>query len=250
MLATTTGEKLVLREITREPWRRHGEELITREARVQRELQQTAVPVPRPIAVDARAEYAADPALVMTLLPGGLELERADDAVLEALAEVMHAIHAYRPPEMPRAYQTWGQRVVPEWTERPELWRRAFAILQADPPAHEPVFIHRDFHLGNVLWEGTTVTGIVDWVETSSGPARLDVAHCRANLAMLHGPETAHRFAEIACADDGRYWDLFDIAGYLPDPVKVVAPWRERGRPISDDLARARLEDYLADVLS
>lgn len=248
VLTTSAGQRLVLREITREPWRRHGEELIGREARVQRELAATGIPVPQPIAVDARAEYAVDPALLMTLLPGRLELERADDVVLEALAGVMNAIHAYHPPELPRSYQTWGQRVVPEWTERPELWREAFAELEEEPPAYEPVFIHRDFHLGNVLWEGTTVTGVVDWVETSSGPAQLDIAHCRANLAMLHGPEAARRFGELA--EPGRYWDLLDIAGYLPDPVKVVAPWRDQGRPISDDLARARLEDYLADVLS
>ncbi len=247
-LTTESGQRVVLRQMTKDPWRRHAEGLLTREARVQAELAPTTVPAPRPLAVDARAEHAADPSLLMTLLPGRVRLDRADDELLEALAGVMHEIHGHHPPEMPREYQTWGQRVVPEWTERPELWRAAFAELEEEPPAYEPVFIHRDFHLGNVLWEGTTVTGVVDWVETSTGPAQLDIAHCRTYLAMLHGPDKAHRFGTFA--EPGRSWDLFDIAGYLPDPVKVVAPWRDQGRPISDDLARRRLEDYLADVLS
>ena len=40
----------------------------------------------------------------------------------------------------------------------------------------------------------TAVTGVVDWVETSWGPAWLDVAHCRTNLAITHGTEVADRF--------------------------------------------------------
>lgn len=247
-LTTSAGQQVVLREMTKDPWRRHAEGLLTREAGVQAELSTRTPKVPRPIAVDARAEQAADPALLMTLLPGRVRLDSADDELLEALAGVLHEIHSHHPEQMPRDYQTWGRRVVPEWSSKPALWREAFAQLDEEPPDYEPVFIHRDFHLGNVLWEDTTVTGVVDWVETSTGPAQLDVAHCRTYLAMLHGPEAAHRFGRYA--EPARYWDLFDIAGYSPDPVKVVAPWREQGRPISDDLARARLEDYLADVLS
>jgi len=40
-----------------------------------------------------------------------------------------------------------------------------------------------------------------------------------------------------------------DIVGYLPDPVKVVQPWRNAGRNISDELARSRLEQRLEHVL-
>jgi aminoglycoside phosphotransferase (APT) family kinase protein len=103
-------------------------------------------------------------------------------------------IHAFRPDERarPREYQSWAfeaKRVVPDWANQAELWREAFALLAGGPPAYEPVFLHRDFHLGNVLWEDTTVTGVVDWVETSW--ARLDAAHCRTYLAMLHGPAYA-----------------------------------------------------------
>lgn len=63
-------------------------------------------------------------------------------------------------------------------------------------------------------------------------------------------PAYADRFGAIAGAEDGRYWDVLDIVGYLPDPVKVAGPWREHGRPVTDDLARVRLEEYLDGVLS
>lgn len=256
LLTTGPGQQVVLRSITKQPWRRHAEGLLNREAAVQTQLARTSVPAPRTLAVDATGEHAGDPSLLMTLLPGRLVLDRADDTVLETLAEVLGRIHAFRPNEQsrPREYQSWAveaKRVVPDWASRPELWRAAFELLADDPPAYEPVFLHRDFHLGNVLWEGTTVTGVVDWVETSWGPARLDVAHCRTYLAMLHGPAYAERFSAISGVESGgRYWDVLDIVGYLPDPVKVAGPWREHGRPVTDDLARARLEEYLDGVLS
>jgi hypothetical protein len=44
-----------------------------------------------------------------------------------------------------------------------------------------------------VLWLGGRVTGVVDWVETSIGPAWLDVAHCSTNLAIVLGIDAADR---------------------------------------------------------
>jgi hypothetical protein len=40
-----------------------------------------------------------------------------------------------------------------------------------------------------------------------------------------------------------------DIVGYLPNPAKVVQPWRDAGLHIGDDVARTRLEDRLSHVL-
>jgi hypothetical protein len=66
---------------------------------------------------------------------------------------------------------------------------------------------------------------------------------------MLHGAEAAVRFTQAYPGHASRYWNVMDIVGYLPDPVKVVQPWRDAGRDISDDLARHRLEQRLARVL-
>ena len=143
------------------------------------------------------------------------------------------------------------------WVRRPPLWNHAFELLEQPPPAYSGTFLHRDFHLGNVLWSGGRISGVVDWVETSWGPADLDVAHAATCLAMLHGVEAAARFTDAhrRRADDRRdedqfrYWNVMDIVGYLPDPVKVVQPWRDSGLDISDDLARRRLEQRLDHVL-
>jgi aminoglycoside phosphotransferase (APT) family kinase protein len=73
------------------------------------------------------------------------------------------------------------------------VWERAFEIFHSPVPAFRPVFIHRDFHPGNVLWQRSAVSGIVDWQAASIGAASVDVAHCRGNL-FGYGIEVADHF--------------------------------------------------------
>ena len=256
-LTAADGAEAVLRVLTRDPWRRHGEGLLTRERDVQRLLAGTAVPAPTSLALDADGAAAGDPAHLMSVLPGALELRRCDDALLDALAALVADVHAVDADPRPREYQSWAPPAkwqVPAWAGRPELWASAFEVLALPPPPYTGTFLHRDLHLGNVLWQDGVVTGVVDWVETSWGPAELDVAHAATYLAMLHGPDVATAFVERclpgSLGDARRYWHVMDVVGYLPDPVKVAQPWREQGIDVSDDLARARLEQRLADVLA
>jgi hypothetical protein len=107
-----------------------------------------------------------------------------------------------------------------------------------------------------VLVDGNTISGVVDWVETSWGPSDLDVAHCSTALALLHGPTAVERFRAHYREAGGTlggepYWALVDAVGYLPDPEKVAAPWRSAGRPdLSATLARRRLEAHVARTLA
>lgn len=257
-LTGVDGDRAVLRLMTEEPWRRHAEGLLEREAGVQRFLDTTEVPAPRSLAVDSRGAAAGVPAHLMTFMPGTVDLSRSDNAFLDTVSQTLCAIRALDPPSRPRDFQSWAPRskwIAPDWTRDAELWRHAFSVLEADPPPFSGGFLHRDFHVGNLLWSGGNVTGVVDWVETSWGPERLDVAHVSTYLAMLHAPDVAHRFRERHQANANRviasdsYWDVMDIVGYLPHPSKVTRPWRQQGVDITDERAMRRLESYLADVL-
>jgi aminoglycoside phosphotransferase (APT) family kinase protein len=192
-----------------------------------------------------------EPALLMTRLPGRLRLD--DPGVVAPLADMLARIHAIEPAGRPREYQSWAspeRRVVPEWAQRPQLWERAFARIAAGPPPYRGCFLHRDFHTGNVLFDGGTITGVVDWVETSWGPAELDVAHCATGLALLHGAAAVEDLRARWGGGFAPYWWLIDAVGYLPDPDKVAAPWRESGRPdLTAALARRRLEAHLEWIL-
>ncbi|XVV17021.1 phosphotransferase family protein [Actinoplanes sp. CA-131856] len=243
------GERAVLRLLTKDPWRRHADGLLGREASILTSLAASSIPVARSLALDVTGAGAGSPAHLMSWLPGRLRLDTTE--VLEPLARLLTAIH--RVTERPRDYQSWAppnKRVVPQWTRRPALWEQAFRVLEQPPPKFRGTFLHRDFHLGNVLWSEGGVTGVVDWVEASWGPADLDVAHAATYLAMLHGMAAATAFTD-ACAPraETSYWTVMDIVGYLPDPAKVAQPWRDCGLTVTDDRARHRLEEWLAAAL-
>lgn len=259
---------LVLRSFVKPFFVQHAEGLLTREADILRLLSDSDVPVAAFRGVDATAAHCDHPSLLMSLLPGSVRLGEEEAGLrTELLARQLVAIHRVRVPveSRPRAYQAWTSpdRVrLPESTERLELWQRAVDVIRRDPPDYRPCFLHRDFHPGNVLFTGQgarlEITGVVDWVETSWGPADLDVAHCSTALALLHGAQEGMRLADRYLASGGTldedpaahlYWRVLDALAFAPDAEKVAVPWREVGR---DDLTPAllttRLEDYLEEL--
>ncbi|MDH6228378.1 aminoglycoside phosphotransferase family protein [Streptomyces sp. MJP52] len=256
---------LVLRSFTKPFYVRHAEGLLTREAAVLRLLDGTDVPAARLVAVDAAARYCDHPSLLMSLLPGTVRLgDEGAGRRAELLAHQLLRVHRLpvTAEERPRAYQAWTspERVSPpEDTERPELWQRAVDVIRREPPEHRSCFLHRDFHPGNVLFtgdgDGLRISGVVDWVETSWGPADLDVAHCSTALALLHGVSAGMRFADRYVAAGGTlaedrtahlYWRLLDALAFAPDAEKVAVPWREAGRAdLTPTRLTGRLERYL-----
>jgi aminoglycoside phosphotransferase (APT) family kinase protein len=256
---------LVLRSFVEPFFRRHAPGLLTREADILTLLVGTGIPAPTLHAVDATGEHCDDPSLLMSLLPGTVRLDDEDlDLRIGLLARQLVRIHAIDLPEAsrPRTYQAWTspERVrVPAATSRPDLWRRAVDVIGRTPPPYEGRFLHRDFHPGNLLFSGTgdslRVSGVVDWVETSWGPADLDVAHCSTALTLLYGVPTGMHFADRYAAEGGRlaaepadhlYWRLLDALAFAPDAEKVAVPWRELGRTdLTPEVLTGRLEDYV-----
>jgi len=131
---------------------------------------------------------------------------------------------------------------------------------RARPPRRDPagdVLIHRDAWSGNALWQGSVLTGLVDWSSGCRGPRGLDVAWCRQDLVLLGDPEAADAFLAayeraggIRIADL-HAWDL-EAAAHA-DPV--VESWAENyagiGRPdITPETLRARLDAWNATLLS
>ncbi|WP_103510850.1 phosphotransferase family protein [Streptomyces sp. SM13] len=262
------ARSLVLRSFVKPFYVRHAEGLLNREADVLRLLGDTDVPAATLVAVDAAAEHCDHPSLLMSLLPGTLRLDdRGADDRADLLARQLVRIH--RLPvaarQRPRTYQAWAspERVaLPSAGARPELWRWAVDVIRREPPEYEGRFLHRDFHPGNVLFTGTgddlRISGVVDWVETSWGPADLDVAHCSTAVALLHGVPAGMRFADRYVAAGGTlagdptdhlYWRLLDALGFAPDGEKVAVPWRELGRvDLTADVLAQRLEGYVQSL--
>lgn len=266
-LALDDGQELVLRTFVRPFFRRHAPGLLSREAAVLGLLAgEDGIPAPGLVAVDAAGEHCDHPSLLMTRLPGGVRVDEEDrealDRRLDLLAAQLVRIHAVDPEERPRPYQAWTS---PEHVRTPEgeVWQRAVDVIRRDPPPHRARFLHLDYHPGDVLFtgagEGLRVSGVVDWVETSWGPADLDVAHCSTALALLHGPAHGLAFrdryeerggAGLADGPDHLYWRLLDSLAYAPDATKLAGPWRELGRTdLTPEVLEERLETYVRGLL-
>lgn len=249
MLALTgaSGARSVLRLMTNEPWRTHGPDLTRRERATQLELAHTPVPAPLSLGIDAEGSHTGVSAHLMSHLPGDRLTEIGQHAIA-TMAEMLAAIHAVRPAVAARDYQSWAWEakwVVPGWTRNPRSWERAFEILAQNPPAFEPTFLHRDFGHHNLLWQHGAISGVVDWVETSTGPAWLDAAHAATNLAVVWGPGPAAEFIDAYGAVRGTppdvHWLVMDTVGFLPPPGK---------KPFFDSPAELeRLDAWLHQVV-
>ncbi|MEU6237090.1 aminoglycoside phosphotransferase family protein [Kitasatospora sp. NPDC047058] len=265
--------ELVLRSFVRPFYLRHAEGLLSREAAILTRLAAdgTGVPAATLRGVDATGEFCDHPSLLMTVLPGAVRVdgERLDERC-RLLAEQLVRIHGLDVPEdeRPRDYQAWvtaeGVRR-PERSARPGVWERAVEVIRRPPPPFRGRFLHRDYHPGNVLFgteedgEALRITGVVDWVETSWGPADLDVAHCSTALALLHGVPAGLEFADRYRAAGGElaadpadhlYWRLLDALAFAPDAEKVGVSWRDLGRAdLTAALLTARLEEYIEELL-
>lgn len=251
-----TRIQVILRRWARGEWtdREDTRDLVEREQHVLRALESTDVPAPRVLAADPTGASTGVPALLMTRVPGRMDLAPTDPgAWLRQIVAMAVRIHEL---EVDAAPFRWEPRDVPipPWATRPADWRAAADVVGGPAPAHEARFAHGDYQHFNLLWQRGRLTGVVDWVGAFRGPVDFDVGHCRLNLAVLYSAELAADFLAAYEAEAGRridpYWDLrtatsparTDWAAFIPIQV---------GRRVRFDRAgmQRRVDDHLAAAL-
>jgi aminoglycoside phosphotransferase (APT) family kinase protein len=197
----------------------------------------TSVPAPRLIA------WSADPpAILMTRVPGRHAFDARHPGLVQSLLAAIHGAD-------PAAFAGWRYQGYheglplepPSWWADVDLWAAALAISANRPTAYAPVVIHRDFHPGNVLWAKGSISGVIDWGNACLGPAAFDLAHYRANLATLVGPEVVD-----GSLQGDPIWDIEAALGFI-DPWSQAArdAWRGPSRRIPPALARERIESFI-----
>lgn len=222
--------RYVLDWVAEEPW------IPGNEARVLRLLADSTVAAPRLLAADPEGTATQVPTIAMSALPGRVDWSPSDlDGWLRQLAEALPEIHALSVDERDEKellhFAPYGpeRTLPPAWSKYPQAWQRAIELFEGPQPDVPQVFIHRDYHPGNVLWSHDRISGIVDWTSACIGGAGADVAHCRQNLAGHFGQEVADRFLRLwltasGTSDYDPYWDLTDIISWggeqdQPDPA-------------------------------
>jgi aminoglycoside phosphotransferase (APT) family kinase protein len=259
LLTLARGGPLVMRWADPAVWGEAGREHVQREALGCRLLAGSALPVPHLVASDPDGAVAGGPANLMTWRPGRTRLDRLGPDAIGALARSAVAVHrqsvpaALRPPIF--SFRGPAEPEVPDWARWPDLWRRAIDLFRAGRPATRYGLLHRDFHFGNTLWQGEEVSGLIDWAETSWGPADLDVAHLCSDFAMMHTAADAEIFRAAYVRAGGRldpdpaaarFWIVSDILGFLPDPAHILVAVKSSRPDLSAASVRQGLEDLLA----
>ena len=180
------------------------------------------VPAPQLLASDPDGTELGVPMTLMTALPGEPLWHPTDrTGWLRAMAELAVKIHS---ASLSTELSDWfpyepESRTPPAWSRHPEAWLTAYELWDGPTPASERVFLHRDFHPGNILWTDEAITGVVDWVSSCAGPPEEDIGHCRANLAIRLGQDWADEFLAIWQDLTGKreyhpYWDLTNVVSF------------------------------------
>ena len=252
---------VVLRRFVNQKWVKEEPDVAVREAVSLQHATRAGLPAPALIAVDADGQHCGVPATLVARLEGSVVLEPTDRKQwLRGLAETAARIHRVDAAGFRWKHRRYNDGVpltVPRWSKQQEAWAKAIEIVEGPPRSYSECFVHRDYHPSNVLWQNGRVSGVVDWVNGCRGPAGIDVAWCRHNLANLHSVSVADEFLTAYVAEAGSefqydpYWDLMSVVELLPGPPSMYEGWRASGVPnISNAVMRERVDDYVASVVA
>lgn len=187
---------------------------------------------PRLVGADPAGKISGEPAVVITVVPGGGNITPSDPhAWARQLGRALAALHAQPIPEgFPNRME-----VQPPPTH-PRVEARYPGLL-----AQPYVLCHVDFWSGNTVWEGETLSGIVDWSAAGSAPRGYDVAWSRDDQILLYGEDFGEEIADAFLAayeeaagvrvEDLYYWDLWVAHRTLPDVGGWSKGYVDLGRP-------------------
>jgi aminoglycoside phosphotransferase (APT) family kinase protein len=182
---------------------------VVREARIQRALQDTGVPVPRILAIEETGEVLGQPFYVMSHLDGIVVTDTAPDvldgsATATALVDTLAALHRVnhvsvglgdlaRPSgDVARHLRRFARMIDPDERGLDGELGALQAWLSDDPPVPAaPAIVHGDYRLGNVMFAATPpaqIVAVLDWELASIGDPLRDLGYLLATYAVPGEP--------------------------------------------------------------
>ncbi|MGH3193447.1 MAG: phosphotransferase family protein [Streptosporangiaceae bacterium] len=217
------------------------------------------VPSPPPLFLDHDGACFGDPAIVMGALPGTVlhEVPRSVTWLRRATA-AMARLHAIPLGKVPAEIPTWP-RLLDRWTPDglPPALGKAAAELRHRARVARRAFCHGDFYLGNLLFAGEVLTGIVDWERAKVMPAGNEVARFRMDLAIHPGGDAPGVFLNAylketaaPAVEDLALWDVLAGAVGLAGAARSRQGLEEIGvSPDTVTVAR-RATSFLENALA
>ena len=154
-------------------------------------LNRTHLPVAAPLHLD---ESHQPPFLITTALPGKTRFETIDlPGFCVKLADTLSTIHAVNPRDNDLSFLPRQTDLIQAHLHAPAEAdghiRRALRSVYARITINPPVLLHGDFWLGNLLWQGERLTGLIDWEDAMVGDPLADMGKSRLETLWALGEE-------------------------------------------------------------
>lgn len=235
------AQSWVLRCFNDADWLINEPDLVEHESAALAVLAHSDLPIPHLVAADPGGQACGVPALLMTSLPGQVDLTpQSFIHWFQQIASPLARIHSLPAPDFHWHFYPYVSPLdaaPPAWSDSPDLWQRAIEITRQPWPSFTPAFIHRDYHPVNVLFDHGELSGVVDWPNACLGPADFDIAWCRYNLSSMFGVDAADTFLKACREFAGNgftynpFWDILAAIEVLPGPPEYYPPWQQFGLP-------------------
>jgi aminoglycoside phosphotransferase (APT) family kinase protein len=241
LIRTVTPEReVVLREFP------VGDDAAKREVRVLTALAGLGGLAPQLLASDLHGDWSEFPSVVISRMPGSANVRPTDPYEWAAeLGRALARIQATDPARLAGFPSLFGRKA----GSRDALAGPAAEYVAAnwDRIVESPnVLTHFDFYSGNAVWDGDSLTGVVDWCGGLIGPAGFDVGWCRLDLYLLYDESVADAFLTAYESVRGstfehcRLWDLYALSRSHESVETWTENYADVGRP---DLTGDRLRE-------
>jgi aminoglycoside phosphotransferase (APT) family kinase protein len=228
---------------------------------------EAALPVPRPVLLDAEGALVGAPCMVMTRLPGSVLARPSDEhSWVDQLGATLASIHdvdvSLLPADYPRAADPielvetglgYGPPTILE-----DLWSEVAGALRSHAPrviSNGKVLAHHDFWFGNTLWSGERLCGIVDLDGAQIDDPAFDVGYVRADMQLTLGRGAADRLLARYVECRGRlhalaFWELLSTLPAFRWLDEWAFGYREIGlSEMTNAVARERFTSFVRDAL-
>ena len=212
------------------------------------------LPVPEPLHFDESGLLSEQPYMALGYIEGEPRFTDEDPlGVAEGLADLLAAVHGVDGADDAFAFLPERSETVTAVLERRVSVDdsigegRILDALRAHWPPGPPMrssLLHCDVWLGNVLWSGPDVVGVIDWENAHVGDPLADLAIVRLECAWSFGREAVDaltdRYASRTGVDLGQLaiWDLAAARRPAGEMSRWAGDWGSFGRP---DMTAARM---------
>jgi Ser/Thr protein kinase RdoA (MazF antagonist) len=116
------------------------------------------------------------------------------------------------------------RKVVTTVRTTPLLQAAEERISQLPVPGGDTVFVHADLHAGNILWDGDSLVGIVDWDSAGAGHPGVDLGSLRLDAALHYDIAAAEEVTngwQEASGQDAGHIAYFDVVSALQTAADI-----------------------------